>query len=76
MSKYDGQGILRVKGLEQKMSYIFSSSLGKDFIGYGDTFNFVNETEDGEEQSDHHPAGLPGGRNAAVHRLPVWDSAG
>ena len=50
LSKYDGQGILRVKGLEQKMSYIFSSSLGKDFIGYGDTFNFVNETEDGEEQ--------------------------
>lgn len=49
LSKYDGQGILRVKGLEQKMSYIFSSSLGKDFIGYGDTFNFVNETEDGEE---------------------------
>ena len=50
LSKYDGQGILRVKGLEQKLSYIFSSSLGKDFIGYGDTFNFVNETEDGEEQ--------------------------
>lgn len=49
LSKYDGQGILRVKGLEQKMSYIFSSSLGKDFIGYGNTFNFVNETEDGEE---------------------------
>ena len=49
LSKYDGQGILRVKGLEQKISYIFSSSLGKDFIGYGDTFNFVNETEDGEE---------------------------
>ena len=32
------------------MSYIFSSSLGKNYIGYGDTFNFVNETEDGEEQ--------------------------
>ena len=49
MSKYDGLGISHVKKLEQKMSYIFSSSLGKDFIGYGDTFNFVNETEDGEE---------------------------
>ena len=36
------------KLLEQKVSYIFSSSLGKDYIGYGDTYNFINHSKDSE----------------------------
>ena len=48
LSKFDGQSISRVKLLEQKVSYIFSSSLGKDYIGYGDTYNFINHSKDGE----------------------------
>ena len=49
LSKYDGQSISRTKRLEQKMSYIFSSTLGKYYFDNGDTYNFVYETEDGEE---------------------------
>ena len=48
LSKYDGQGISRVKLLEQKVSHIFSSSLEKDYVGYGDTYNFINHSKDDE----------------------------
>ena len=48
LSKFDGQGISHIKSLEQKVSHIFSSSLGKDYIGYGDTYNFINRSKDGE----------------------------
>ena len=46
--KFDGQDIVRLKSLDQEIGRIFSSSLGKDYIGYGDTFNFVNKSKDGE----------------------------
>ncbi|MBR6981744.1 MAG: hypothetical protein IKH88_18200 [Prevotella sp.] len=48
LSKYDGQGISRVKFLEQKVSHIFSSSLEKDYVGYGDTYNFINYSKEDE----------------------------
>ena len=46
LSKFDGQGVSRIKLLEQRVSYIFSSSLGKDYIGYSDTYNFINKSKD------------------------------
>lgn len=46
LSKFDGQGITRIKLLEQKVDYIFSSSLGHNYIGYGDIYNFINKSKD------------------------------
>ena len=48
LSKFDGQGITRIMLLEQKINYIFSSSLGNNYIGYGDTYNFINKSKDEE----------------------------
>ena len=48
LSKFDGQGIIRLKNVEQKVSHIFSSALGKDYVGYGETYNFINHSKDGE----------------------------
>ena len=48
LSLFDGQGIIRIKNVKQKVSHIFSSSQGKDYMGYGGTYNFINYSKDGE----------------------------
>ncbi len=49
LSKFDEQGILRIKKLEQKISYIFSSSLDNNYFSPGDTYYFVNKVQNREE---------------------------
>lgn len=49
LSKFDGKGIIRMKSLERKMSYIFSSSLGNNYFCHGDSYYFVNKAQNREE---------------------------